>query len=138
MAVKKMDNEIYSEMILECYRNPKNFGTLSNPDISFKDYNPSCGDVIQIDLKINNNQICDACFSGSGCAISRVCADLILSHIKEKGINDIKDIKNSDVINMLGIELSPMRLKCALLPLKVLKFGVYNYLGENIKEDIYG
>jgi|SRR3989344_35693 len=123
--------EIYQEIILDYWRNPKNYGKLENPDISFRDTNPSCGDIIEIAIKIGKNNIIENIkFNGSGCIISQVSASMLTELVKNKSLEDIKNLKKEEILNMLGIELSGMRLKCALLSLKVLKFGVYNYLGE--------
>lgn len=125
-----MNSEIYSEIILDYYRHPKNFGKMENPDIISKDYNPLCGDSVEIQLKISNNKIVDVKFNGSGCAISRASASMLTEIIKGKTIEDIIKLDKDDILKLLGIELSPLRLKCALLPLKTLKLGVYSYLGN--------
>ena len=129
--------EMYQEIILDSWRNPKNFGKIKNPDISFKDSNPSCGDIIQIDIKLNKNKIEEIKFNGSGCIISQAMASMLTDYVKNKNLNDIKKINKEEILKMLGINLSGMRIKCALLSLKVLKYGVYNYLGNNMEED-YG
>ena len=128
--------ELYQEIILEHWRNPKNFGTLENPTISYRDSNPSCGDIVQIEMKINNDKkIEEVKFNGSGCIISQAAAEMLTEHAKGRKIEEIKDISRDEVINMLGIELSGMRIKCALLPMKVIKCGVYNYLGRKLEEE---
>lgn len=115
---------------MDYYRHPKNFGKMENPDIISKDYNPLCGDSVEIQLKISNNKIVDVKFNGSGCAISRASASMLTEIIKGKTIEDIIKLDKDDILKLLGIELSPLRLKCALLPLKTLKLGVYSYLGN--------
>lgn len=124
-------DDLYREVIIEHYKNPGYKGVLEPNDISFEDENPLCGDHIRIDLRVNDqNIITEAAFSGHGCAISQASADLLLESIIGKSIDDVKKMNKDDLLDMLGIELGPVRLKCALLPLKILKAGVYG-LGES-------
>lgn len=124
-------DDLYREVIIEHYKNPGYKGVLEPHDISFEDENPLCGDHIRIDLRVNDQGIItEAAFSGHGCAISQASADLLLESIIGKSVDDVKKMNKDDLLNMLGIELGPVRLKCALLPLKILKAGVYG-LGES-------
>jgi len=103
-------------------------------DISFEDENPLCGDQIRVDLRVDeNSRVTEAAFSGHGCAISQASADLLLESLIGKTLDEIKALKKQDVLDLLGIELGPVRLKCALLPLKVVKAGVFG-LGESSDE----
>ncbi len=123
--------DFYRELIIERYKSPQFKGELDPNDISYEDDNPACGDHIQIDVRLDENQlVTEAMFSGEGCAISLASADLLLESIIGKSLEDVKQIAKEDILEMLGIELGPVRLKCALLPLKVLKAGVYG-LGES-------
>lgn len=123
-------DDLYRENIIEHYKNPGYRGTLDPNDISFEDENPLCGDHIQIDLRVDlSGVISEAAFSGHGCSISQASADLLLESIIGKNVEDVKHLNKQDVLDLLGIELGPVRLKCALLPLKILKAGVYG-LGE--------
>jgi nitrogen fixation NifU-like protein len=123
-------DDLYREVIIEHYKNPEHRGELDPHDISFEDENPLCGDHIRIDLRVDENgKITDAAFDGHGCAISQSSADLLLEDIIGKNVEDVKKMTKQDVLDLLGIELGPVRLKCALLPLKILKAGVYG-LGE--------
>ena len=118
--------DFYRELIIERYKDPHFRGVLDPNDISYEDDNPSCGDHIQIDVRLDENGIVtEALFSGEGCAISQASADLLLESIIGKSVDDIKEISKEDILENLGIELGPVRLKCALLPLKVLKAGIY-------------
>jgi len=122
--------DFYRELIIERYKNPHFRGKLDPHDISYEDDNPSCGDHIQIDIRLDENGIVtEALFSGEGCAISQASADLLIESVIGKHIDEIKTLDKEDVLENLGIELGPVRLKCALLPLKVLKAGIYG-LGE--------
>lgn len=123
-------DDLYRELIIEHYKNPDHRGNLDPHDISFEDENPLCGDHIRIDLRVDENGIIkEAAFDGHGCAISQSSADLLLDSIIGKSVEDVKKMNKQDVLDILGIELGPVRLKCALLPLKILKAGVYG-LGE--------
>jgi nitrogen fixation NifU-like protein len=119
-------DDLYREIIIEHYKNPSYRGRLDPHDISFADNNPLCGDHIQIDLRVSEDgKVTDARFDGHGCAISQASADLLLESIIGKSLEDIKKLTKQDILDMLGIDLGPVRLKCALLSLKVLKAGVY-------------
>ena len=119
-------DDLYREVIIEHYKNPSYRGSLDPHDISFADDNPLCGDHIQIDLRVDGDgTITDARFDGHGCAISQASADLLLESIIGKPLEAVKSMSKQDILNMLGIDLGPVRLKCALLSLKVLKAGVY-------------
>jgi len=122
-------DDLYRQNILEHYQNPRNFGTLERPDISAEDSNPLCGDEIRIDLQVKDGVIEDVRFSGKGCSISRAAASMLTEEIRGKTLDEVKRIGKDDVLEMLGIELGPVRLKCALLALKTLKVGVYGVRG---------
>src|SRR5512139_574488 len=123
-------DDLYREIIIDRYKNPHFRGSLDPHDISFEDDNPLCGDHIRIDLRLDDKgKVSEAAFDGHGCAISQATADLLLESIQGKSLDEIKALTRDDLLEMLGIELGPVRLKCALLSLKVLKAGVYG-LGE--------
>jgi len=123
-------DDLYREVIIEHYKHPSYRGKLDPHDISFADNNPLCGDHIQIDLRIDaGGLVTDARFDGHGCAISQASADLLMETIIGKPLEEVKKLNKDSVLEMLGIDLGPVRLKCALLSLKVLKAGVYG-LGE--------
>lgn len=116
---------MYNEVILDHYKYPQNFGKLENPNIVHRESNTLCGDVVEIQMKLNGEKkIYDAKFTGQGCAISRSSTDILLNNIKGKTIDDIKNLDKDFVLKLLGIEISPARLKCALLPLVALKTAV--------------
>ena len=127
--------DFYRELIIERYKTPHYRGVLDPNDFSYEDDNPSCGDQIQIDVRVDETGVVtEALFSGEGCAISQASADLLVESIIGKNIEEIKVLGKEDVLDNLGIELGPVRLKCALLPLKVLKAGIYG-LGDQEAED---
>lgn len=123
-------DDFYRELIIDRYKNPHHRGELNPNDISFEDDNPLCGDHIRINLRVDgNSRVTEATFTGYGCAISQASADLLIESILGKTLDEVKRLNRDDVLDMLGIDLGPVRLKCALLSLKVLKAGVYG-LGE--------
>jgi nitrogen fixation NifU-like protein len=123
-------DDLYRELIIDRYKNPHYRGTLTPYDIAFEDDNPLCGDHIRIELRVDGgNRVSEIAFDGHGCAISQASADLLAESALGKTLEEIRALSKQDVLDMLGIELGPVRLKCALLSLKVLKAGVYG-LGE--------
>ena len=119
-------DDMYREFILDHYKNPRFHGVLDPADITYEDDNPLCGDVIRVDLRVNNeNRVVASAFSGQGCAISQASASMLMEEIQGKTLDDIKKFTREDILEMLGIELGPVRLKCAMLALKVLKVGAY-------------
>ena len=128
-------DDFYRQNILDHYQNPRNFGTLEKPDISAEDSNPLCGDKIRIDLRVKNGTIEDVKFTGIGCSISRAAASMLTEEVKGKTLDEVKQIGRDEVLEMLGIELGPVRLKCALLALKTLKVGVYGLQSWNAEEE---
>lgn len=126
-------DDLYREVIIEHYKNPSYRGELDPNDFTFEDENPLCGDKIRIDIRVDEKQIVtEAAFSGHGCAISQASADLLLESIVGKPLDDVKRMTKDDLLELLGIELGPVRLKCALLPLKVLKGGIYGLGDEQV------
>jgi nitrogen fixation NifU-like protein len=124
-------DDLYREVIIERYKNPQYRGTLTPNDISFEDENPLCGDHIRVDLVLDGKgKVSAAAFSGHGCAISQASADLLMESLIGKSVDEIKQLTKEHILEMLGIELGPVRLKCALLALKVVKAGAYG-LGES-------
>jgi len=123
-------DDLYREVIIEHYKNPGYRGHLDPHDIQFEDNNPLCGDHIEVTLQVNGDGVVtDARFDGHGCAISQASADLLIESVIEKPLEEIKHLNKQHILDLLGIDLGPVRLKCALLSLKVLKAGVYG-LGE--------
>lgn len=119
-------DDFYREIIIDRYQNPHHRGELDPHDFTFEDSNPLCGDELRIDVVMNGDErVVDARFSGRGCAISQASADLLLESIQGKTLEEVKALGKEDVLELLGIELGPVRLKCALLSLKVLKAGAY-------------
>ncbi len=127
--------DIYREIILDYYRNPRNYGILEDVDIFRHDSNPLCGDEIEIYIKITENKVSDVKFLGKGCAISQASASMLTELIKGKDFDYVKKLTKEDILGNLGLQdLGPARIKCALLSLKALKYGTYLYLSDKIKD----
>ena len=118
-------DELFRENILDHYKHPRNHGTLEHPDISYEDSNPLCGDRIRMDINVKDGRIDAVRFSGVGCSISRAAASMLCEAVEGKPLEEVKRLSRDDVLEMLGIELGPVRLKCGMLALKTLKAGVY-------------
>jgi nitrogen fixation NifU-like protein len=122
-----MDERMYREQIIDLYENPLNQGTLPDADFSYEEDNPLCGDVIRIDVVLDEQKrVADVKWSGQGCAISQASASLLTDDIKGKSLEEIQAYEKEQLLDLLGIQLSMTRIKCALLSLKVLKAGAYH------------
>jgi nitrogen fixation NifU-like protein len=115
-------DDLYRDFILEHYREPHNFGTLEHPDAVHEGYNPLCGDRITLMLAIDDaGTVSDVAFTGRGCAISQASASLLTDRVRGKALSEVAQLGRADVLEELGIEISPARLKCALLSLDTLQ-----------------
>ena len=122
-------------MIIDYSRNPLNYGEMENPDVTYHDSNPLCGDSIDIDMNISDSKISDIKFHGRGCAICMACSSVLTEITKGKDIEEVKKITKNDILSELGLEnLQAVRIKCALLSLKVLKFALYSYLAKHLDD----
>jgi nitrogen fixation NifU-like protein len=121
-------DDFYKEYILDHYRNPRNFGALDAPDATAEDLNPLCGDRIRFDLQIDaDGRVSDVKFSGKGCAISQASASMLSESLKGEKLEDVARLSQERVLENVGIGISPARMKCAMLGLKVVKSAA---LGE--------
>ncbi len=129
--------DIYREIILDYYRNPRNYGKIENPDISQKDSNPLCGDELEMNINLKDNKVSDVKFTGKGCAISQASASMLTELIMGKDFDFVKKLTKEDILENLGLhDLGPARIKCALLSLKVLKYGIYSYVSEKLNDTV--
>ena len=128
-----MADDIYREIILDHYKNPRNKGTLDPHDYSYEDVNPLCGDEIRVDVRVKDNHVSEIAFSGRGCAVSQASASILMEMVEGKSLDDVKAITKDDLLEEIGIPVSPARLKCALLGLKVLKAGIYGV--DRVKDE---
>lgn len=131
-----MSSDMYKEIILDYYKNPRNKGTVPSPDATSKDSNPLCGDVVEMQLKFSDGKVSDIKFNGDGCAISQASASMLTEMVMGKSIDEVRKIDKPDLLENLGSpNLGAVRIKCALLPLKVMKSAVYEYLGEKMTDE---
>jgi nitrogen fixation NifU-like protein len=117
--------DLYAEEILDHYKHPRHFGHLEQPTMTYHDRNPLCGDEITLELKIENGTVADIAYTGHGCAISRAAASMMSEEIIGKSLAELKEWNKDSILDLLGIEVGPVRIKCALLPLKALKAAVW-------------
>ena len=125
---------MYQENILDHYKNPRNAGKIQNASVHHHEYNPLCGDELDMFLVIDKNKkIADVKIHARGCAISVASASMLTEHIKGRSIHELEKMTKDDILEMLGIPLSPVRLKCALLSLDTLKNSILifeKYVGK--------
>lgn len=127
-------DSIYREIILEHSKNPSHKGTLDPADFTFEDNNPLCGDEVRIDIRVKDDRISEIAFSGHGCAISQASASILMDLVAGMALDEVKAFSKDDLLDELGVELSPARLKCALLGFSVLKSALFGrgYLLDEI------
>ena len=113
--------DMYREHIIELYKSPSNFGTLKNATHEKTEYNSVCGDEITVQFNVKNGVVKDAKFSGSGCVISMVASSLLTDKVKGMKISDVKKLNKEDIMKLLKVKITPMRIKCVLLPLEAAK-----------------
>ena len=121
-----MSSDMYREQIIDLYENPLNYGTLDPRDFTYEEDNPLCGDVVRIDVKLDDEgRVADVAWEGDGCAISQAAASLLTEEVKGMTLAELKAFDSQRLLDLLGVPLSMARVKCALLSLKVLKAGAY-------------
>ncbi len=129
-------DDLYRENILDHYRHPRHKGRLKLYTHRHQENNPLCGDEIQIDLFVNEDEVIEkAAFTGHGCAISQASASMLMEEIVGQPLTRAKDLTKEDILEMLGLKIGPVRLKCALLSLKVLKAGIYGLNDVNLDDE---
>jgi len=117
-----MDDQLYREYILDHYKHPHNHGSLENPDMEARDLNPLCGDELTFQFTLDpEGKVSEVAFDGHGCAISQASASMLSDEIKGKSTDELLKLDRQTVLDLLGIDISATRLKCAMLPLKVVK-----------------
>lgn len=129
-------DDLYREIILDHYQNPRNKGLVSPANIDYEEDNPVCGDHIHLTVQLDDDErVVSLGWEGEGCAISQASASMLYEEIKGKTLDELRSFSKEDILEMLGIELGPVRLKCALLSLKVLKAGAYGLTAWPGEED---
>jgi len=128
-------DDLYREEILEHYRHPRHHGTLEHPDHSYEDANPLCGDRVRVDVKVQDHRIADIAFSGTGCAISQAATSMLTEIVVGRTAQDVASMPKEELLEEIGIPLTPVRLKCALLGLGVLKVALNKSKGTPLPEE---
>jgi nitrogen fixation NifU-like protein len=125
-------SDMYRQQILDHYKNPRNYGELEEPTFTHVGENPMCGDTIEIDVRLDDDEevIEELAFQGDGCAISQAAASMLSEMLVGKRIEELQEMDRDDMIEMLGVDISPMRVKCAVLAEKVAQDGASIYFGE--------
>ncbi|MCB0878387.1 MAG: SUF system NifU family Fe-S cluster assembly protein [Thermoleophilia bacterium] len=125
-----MSDDLYREYILEHYRNPQNYGTLEAPTFEAEGQNPLCGDELHVQVQVDDDdRITAVKFTGQGCAISQAAMSILSDELIGKTFAEVEQMNRDDIVELLGIELTPVRLKCALLGLVVVKMGMHDHAG---------
>ena len=123
-------DDLYREFILEHYRNPQNYGNLDEPTFAADGQNPLCGDELHVEVRVNDAGRVEAVgFTGHGCAISQASMSILSDELIGKSLDEVAALTRADIVELLGIELTPVRLKCALLGLVVVKMGMHEHAG---------
>ena len=123
-------DDMYRELILEHYRNPQNYGTLAEPTFEAEGQNPLCGDELHVQVKVGDDDTVDEVrFTGQGCAISQAAMSILSDELVGRKLDDVAAMTREDIVDLVGIELTPVRLKCALLGLVVVKMGMHEHAG---------
>ncbi|MFA6391557.1 MAG: SUF system NifU family Fe-S cluster assembly protein [Patescibacteria group bacterium] len=119
-------SDIYREEIIDHAKNPRNYGKLADFDFEHKENNPVCGDTITFQLKLDGQKkVKDIAFEGNGCTVSQAATSLLFESVKGKTVREIKKLSQADVLDLLGLDnITPSRVKCALLSLEALKNGI--------------
>ncbi len=118
---------LYSDILLDHFRRPRNYGSLDAPDISNEQFNPVCGDRIRLELKLEQSIVNEARFKGDGCAISTAAASLLTELVLGQDLEELSRISDARLISALESDIQPARVQCALLPLQALREGLKNY-----------
>ncbi len=131
-------DDLYRENILDHYRSPRNAGHLDHPSATAEGVNPLCGDELSIELSVEDGVVSEVRYNGRGCAISQAAASMLSETIKGRRVDELSAIGKDDVLDELGIPLTPIRLKCAMLSVGVLKVALNNLTGEPLPEEWAG
>mgnify|MGYP000449784377 CR=1 FL=1 len=118
--------DLYQQNIIDHFKNPENYGVLEDAEIVRAEYNPLCGDKITVYMKFDKEILAEILFEGSGCAISQAAMSMLSEEIKGKSKPEILSITKDDIVEMLGIDIGPTRLKCALLGWQAVRNAIGN------------
>ena len=128
-------DDLYRENILDHYRNPRNAGHIEHPSATAEGVNPLCGDELSIELKVEDGVVTDVRYNGRGCAISQAAASMLSDQIKGRPVGELTGVGKDDVLDELGIPLTPIRLKCVMLSVGELKVALNGLTGEPLPEE---
>ena len=128
-------DDFYRENILDHYKNPRNSGHLAHPTATAEGVNPLCGDELAVELVVDEGVVTDIRYNGRGCAISQAAASMLSDVVKGKRVDDLAGIGKEDVLEELGIPLTPIRLKCAMLSVGVLKVALSELTGDPLPDE---
>jgi len=130
---------LYSDILLDHFRHPRNYGSLDAPDVSNEQFNPLCGDRIRLELKLEESRVSEARFKGDGCAISTAAASLLTEMVLDEDIAQLAHFPDARLISALESNIQPARLQCALLPLLALREGLNSWTGlqdsQNLQDE---
>ena len=125
----ELAEDMYREELLECYRNPQNYGRIDRPSVSYRDFNPVCGDEVEVHLRMESGKIAAIGFTGRGCAISQAAASLVTENVKGKSADYARRMKKEKMLDLMPIEVSSLRIKCALLAMKAIQKAIAKHDG---------
>ena len=128
---------LYSDILLDHFRHPRNYGSLDAPDISNEQFNPLCGDRIRLELKLEQSRVSEARFKGDGCAICTAAASLLTGLVLGKNLEELTNVPDEQLISALESNIQPARLQCALLPLQALREGLKSWTGLQDSQDLH-
>jgi len=129
---------MYREFILDHYKNPRGHGVIDDPDASAEGQNPLCGDEITISVAFDGETLEDVKFTGRGCAISQAATSMLMEMVQGKSATEVAALSREDLLEEVGIPLSPIRLKCAILGLGVLKVALHKAKGTPLPDEWRG
>ncbi len=127
-------DDLYRDHILDHYKDPRNYGAMDDPDVSAEGQNPLCGDQLAIDLRVRDGRVADIRFHGRGCAISQAATSMLTEMVMGRPVGEVAELSSEDIVEEVGIPLSPVRLKCALLGLGTLKVALNRHCGTPLPE----
>jgi len=132
-----MSFNLYQENILDHYENPHQRGTMQDPTLAFRDLNPLCGDEVCVQARLDEHgRLAEVCFDGKGCVISLAAASMLMEEIEGKTLDDVKKMDRQSMLDLLGIPLTTMRVKCAMLALRTLEKAIHLYEGQKSQTSV--
>jgi nitrogen fixation NifU-like protein len=131
-------DSLYREVILDHYKNPRGHGVIDGADAEAEGQNPLCGDEVSIAVAFDGDKIADVKFQGRGCAISQAATSMLMDMVRGRSAQEVASMSRDELLDEVGIPLTPVRLKCALLGLGVLKLALHKGRGTPLPEEWAG